>query len=404
MKSIKNLKIVLAIIIIVAVTVLLVIGIHQLSSGNMLGYDFFYYWNTARLFSQEGQYPYSDEAAVQNQIGLYGRPAEGNEELSYYKNPIYSILFLIPLSGLTYDWAISVWIVFNILAVILCLRISFPQISIFLIIAFLFTYQVGFCLIEGNFSLLAGLSLIYVINKLLISKTPPNKHVQFFCGFFLLTATVKPQFSWMYVGFILLYCISKKYFSVLVSFFVWFVLLGGYMFIRYPTWPVDFVKLILDYSQINVPVRYQIFAWIVPWNLNRVIGDSLLTLTLLLTIYVVWIYFLGRQFFSNLAMINLLALATFIAHPSGLSYEQLVLLIPVIFWIAVEGGTKFRFIWLGIVMLFLTYLPFFLERKYPGFGVIVTLPFCIYLVWLLYVNLRPWINSSIGSKPNMSNN
>lgn len=341
-------------------------------------------------------YPYSDEVAIQNQIGLYGRLAEGLEDLIYYKNPIYSILFLVPFSWLSYDWAISVWIVLNIILVILCLKVSFPGISPLIIIAFLFSYQVGFCLIEGNFSLLTGLSLVYVINFILYTKTRPSKQVQYLCGFFLLIATFKPQFSWLFVSFILIYCVSRKYISVLVSFAGCLLILGGAMLIWYPTWPVDLIRLILDYSLINLPVRYQLLSLIVPTRHSGIWGNILLIIILILTIYQVWKYFFGMKPIDNSSMITLLALTTYISHPSGFSSEQILLLIPVIFWIVAEELGKGRCLWFGIGMLLLSYLPFFLDRKYPGLRLIVILPLIIYIFWFLATRYRPWIHSARG--------
>jgi hypothetical protein len=59
---------------------------------------------------------------------------------------------------------------------------------------------------------------------------------------------------------------------------------------------------------------------------------------------------------------------------------------------------------MGLGMLVLSYLPFFLERKYPGNSFIVTLPLAFYLTWLLIIYKRHAGNFSIVSQNNLTSN
>lgn len=397
-----NLSKILAIVMIIAVTALLVIGIHRLTRANLLGYDFYYYWNSARSFTLEGLYPYSDEVAVQNQIGLYGRPAEGAEDPSFFKNPIYSIFFLVPFSLLPYDWAVAVWIVFNILAVIWGIKYSLPTLSPFYVIGFLFFYPVGFCLIEGNFSLLVGLSLIYVIEKIIRSSDRPTVTVQIVSGLLLVVSTFKPQFSWIFVICVMLYCLKNKFYTILATFFGALMIMGGYMLWKFPSWPIDFIGLVLTYGQATqyIPVRYQILPHILSATLNTALGDSILLMLLGMTVVVLWRFVITKQSSNYLSVVNMCAVTTYFAHPSGLSYEQIVLLLPILIWIGSEDqmGKKLKWFWL-FAMVF-SYLPLYFEKVYSGYGLVTLLPFCLFLIWLLYDNYRRLFNLPLDKSMN----
>jgi len=53
--------------------------------------DFFSRWEGARVFWQKGLSPYSREATLSIQIGMYGRPARPDEDQVLFAYPIVAL-------------------------------------------------------------------------------------------------------------------------------------------------------------------------------------------------------------------------------------------------------------------------------------------------------------------------
>ena len=67
--------------------------------------DFYSRWKGAELFWKEGLDPYSEEATLAIQEGIYGRPARLDEDPGPFAYPFYTVFLLAPLAPLSYPWA-----------------------------------------------------------------------------------------------------------------------------------------------------------------------------------------------------------------------------------------------------------------------------------------------------------
>src|SRR3989304_2572928 len=72
--------------------------------------DFYSRWEGARAFWLGGLNPYSDEVTRRIQIGIYGRPARGDEDPGPFAYPFYAVFALWPLVGLPYAWVQAIWL------------------------------------------------------------------------------------------------------------------------------------------------------------------------------------------------------------------------------------------------------------------------------------------------------
>jgi hypothetical protein len=206
------------ILIIIFAFIGLVIGIHHFTKDHTLGFDFYLYWNSTRSFIFEGLNPYSEEVAVQNQIGFSGFADSKTLGLSYFRNPIYSILPIIPLALLDYPWAQSIWMVLNIIMILICFYSAFPDLPKWMLILFVFFYQISFGLIEGNFSLLAGLIILLAIGIIFLQGKRYIR-TQIIVGSLLTISTFKPQLSCFFLFWILLFAFKQRLFPFIISFF-----------------------------------------------------------------------------------------------------------------------------------------------------------------------------------------
>jgi hypothetical protein len=371
----------------------LVIGIHHFTKEQTLGFDFYLYWNSTRSFIFEGLNPYSEEVAVQNQIGFFGFADSKTLGLSYFRNPIYSILPIIPLSLLDYHWAQSIWTVLNIIMILICFYYAFPDLPKWMLILFVFFYQISFGLIEGNFSLLAGLIILLAIGIIFL-QGKRDIRTQIIIGSLLTISTFKPQLSWFFLFWILLFAFKQRLFPFIISFFGTLSAVSLVMLFFFPTWPKDFIQMILTYQQGIGLVSTRIAILQPPLDdiTATFIGNLLLVAFLCITILLI---FRRNDPTKSDKIIQLafISITTFLAHPSGFSTEQISLLIPVIIWLSYSDDSSIIKTITWLTMFIFSYLCFWGSQVMELPRVIIKGPILISLIWIglliyLYMNSK----------------
>src|SRR5688500_15255654 len=73
--------------------------------------DFMSRWEGARSYWLEGLNPYGDQASLNIQQRIYGRPVVEGEDPGYFAYPFYTVFLVYPLVHLDYSWASAVWMV-----------------------------------------------------------------------------------------------------------------------------------------------------------------------------------------------------------------------------------------------------------------------------------------------------
>ena len=248
--------------------------------------DFYSRWKGAELFWREGLDPYSDEATLAIQEGIYGRPARPEEDPGPFAYPFYTVFLLAPLAPLSYAWAEAIWLVILqfslVIGVLLCLALVDWRLPGWLVgltalwaIAF---YHSARTIFLGQF---AGLVFLWLVGVLWALKTRRDV----VAGILLALTTIKPQMSFLLIPALLVWVLGQRRWRFLGSFGGTMALLLGVSFLVLPTWLGDFVAQVLrypSYTAIGSPV------WIVthhylPWldTPGEVVLSAMLLLYLL---------------------------------------------------------------------------------------------------------------------------
>lgn len=188
--------------------------------------------------------------------------------------------------------------------------------------------------------------------------------------------------SWLYILWILLFCYRNRFNHLLISFFGSLFLGSFIMLILFPQWPIDQIRMFSTYIENGhlLPVRMALFSGILSPGLQNLLGNSLLAIFLILT--TAWYFVTDKSITEhNLVQICLIGITTYIAHPSGLSYEQICLIIPMICWLAVQKKINKAIITIWLSIIGCSYLFFFLEKLLPKKHIISLGPFLLALLW-----------------------
>lgn len=360
-----------------ALFIALTVGIHTITRNNALGADFYTFWVAGRAALQ-GQNPYSAEVTLQSQLGILGRPAQPGEDQLAFAYPPYSLLTLLPILWLPFDWAQAAWLSCLLLALLTIWRISFRSAPAWLPVSLIFFYPVTFGLLLGNFSIV--LSLIFLtFYRFCIEKTP-SPRTQVLYGILLAWTTIKPQFSWAFLLFALLVIFRRRLWPLLSGLFGGGLLWAGLGWLLAPNWPALWLQRLSEYAIYvqSRPVITLAFAFL-PSSAQT--GLLILSAALCLLISL-W---LGRAFFLNqrpaFHLFAWAGLVTFLFHLHGMAYEQVVFLLPFAIWAANTTRTRPRRMWWGLLWLG-GWVAFALGLSYAPADV---WPIFLYLAWLIWL-------------------
>ena len=268
--------------------VVLVVAVHQLFTTKTPGAnDFYSRWKGAQLFWLEGMDPYSPEAGEAIQTGMYGRPALPDEDQVLFVYPFYTAFLLIPLVGLSYDWAQAIWLVvvqFSLIGgIALCLRLvdwRMPPwlLGVTVLWAVIF-YNSARTIILGQF---AGLIFLWLAGSLVALQ----KKWDVLAGVLLTLTTIKPQMSFLIIPALLLWGVGQRRWRFVGSFVGMMTGLVGLSFLLLPGWLAGFV------TQVNAYPGYTITGspiWVLTGyyfpQLGRPVELGLSALALLYLLY-----------------------------------------------------------------------------------------------------------------------
>lgn len=267
---------------------IVIIGLHSTFTSKVPGAnDFYPRWRGAQLFWQEGLDPYSETASLAIQEGIYGRAALPEEDQVLFVYPFYTVFFLLPMSGLSYEWAQPVWlavvIVSLVTAVLLTLKLIDWKMPLWLLAitilwAVLF-YNSSRTIILGQF---AGPVFLAMVAALLALKQDRDLAA----GLLLALSTIKPQMTFLLVIALLIWAVGQQRWRFIGSFVVAMLVLFGLSFLLLPGWLFSFVDQVLFYPAYTITGSS---LWVVtgyywPW-LGKPVENGLV---LLLLAYLIW--------------------------------------------------------------------------------------------------------------------
>ena len=366
-------------------TGLLSFGVHTLTQNNNLGSDYFIYYVAGRTLFIDHQNPYSDAVATQVQLSVFKRLANPGEDQVGFAYPPYAFLPAIPTFWLPFDWGQAIWMAFNLLALMSAIYLAFPSAKKWAAISFLFFFPVSFALILGNFNILVT-SIIILAYGILTSNQTLARPTQIILGLLLAWATVKPQFAWLFIGFLLIVSVRKRFWPLLFSFIAGMFVLLAFSFMVMPDWPAAW------YERLT---KYQVYLQ--TWLILTFFLKSFLTLNTAEMITGLaaaaclgisgWFYFQWWQGnLSNLVLMAWSGLLIFLFHPRGVSYEHITFLIPLLIWVCSTNPLPrlaVAIFWFG--SLAASWIIFVISRFPAAPDTVSEWTFFLYVAWFAWL-------------------
>jgi hypothetical protein len=219
--------------------------------------DFMSRWEGARSFFEEGVSPYSEQASLNIQERIYGRPVIENEDPGFFVYPFYTVFVVGPTVPFEYSWASAIWMVLLIACLVggLFLLLSLyrwrppPLVLGGLLLWALLDYFASRGLILGQPS-----HLVYLLQVLTLWAL--FRRYDTAAGVALAISTLKPQMGYLLVPFLLLWGLRGRRLQFVGALGVTFAGLMAASFALQPDWFgawIDQVQLYPEYTSAAYP-------------------------------------------------------------------------------------------------------------------------------------------------------
>jgi hypothetical protein len=299
------------------------------------GNDFFVRWLGGREYLLNGTNPFDSAVAEKAQMAMFGRLAQpGDKDEAFFAYPLYTLYFFWPLSLLPYAWAQAIWMTllqFMLLAVlVLSIRLAgwHPPAWLFVVTILwgIFFYNGARAIILGQFSVLVGLALLLALGAI---KTEHD----IWAGVLLSVTTIKPQMVFLVVLFLLLWVLVQRRWQVIISFGVSVVVLVVSSMALIPSWPIDFVRNAIaysDYVAFGTPLE-NLLHYLLP---GQIAAPLTLVLSLLFFAALLpgwWLALRGRPGAYTWAIMTTLIVGSLITFRSATT-NQVILYLPLFFF------------------------------------------------------------------------
>jgi hypothetical protein len=310
--------------------------IHTAIASSIPGADYYTFWTAGRALFLEHKDPYSQEVIEQTQMGKFGHLVGPGEDQQAYAYPLYGLLITLPTILLTFDWAISFWMAFNILLFLTICFMALPPPARGFSITSLLIFPIFLGLILGTVDILLGAG-IFVFFGMIVIQNRQSRGMQILAGVLLAWSTMKPQFIWLVLMFALLYALRERLYPFLAAFFAALAFFLGLSFALVPGWLGEWITRVREYA-IYVqgrPTLSEFFALMMPAQAALTLTGVVFALCAGLTIYLIIRWWRGElHWFKILAWLGML---TYLFHLHGIAYEQLIFFIPLILWLGIKS-------------------------------------------------------------------
>ncbi len=410
-------QIFVAILIFLTLAILLTVAIRLVMGSLVLGIDFHTFWSAARALFIRHINPYSQAVIDEMQFARYNRLALPGEDQLAYVYPLHMLWLVFPFAFLDFPLAQALWMTVQILALSSVLFLLFKNKSGLFAISAMFIYPFTFSIILGNFNLTIGIFLILFF-WLYFNGRLNRPSVQVLLGVGLTFAVFKPQFVLLPISFAFLVLIKNRNWRIIFSFLISTIVLMSISFILIPDWLTEWihrVRMYPSYTETTMTIA-RVFHFL-PGE-KTILSISVLILIILLSalIYCVIIWWRRPAYHSDNGMalsatgvdsiageifiLGFAGLITYLGHPIGRSYEQIIILVPFTLWAAmllpVQRKPILIFWWLGLAI---SWAAFFTARYTQFSQAIYTLPVMFFSGWLIYL----WITSRPFTQKELSN-
>ena len=357
--------------------------------------DFMSRWEAARSFVIDGLNPYGEQASLNIQEQIYGRPVVAGEDPGYFAYPFYTIFMVWPLVYLSYSWASAIWMVLLAVCVVLSLVLLLdlyawkpkPWLMCLFILWSLIYYYAGRGVILGQVGL-----VVYLLEMLTIWGLIRNKDE--IAGIALAVSTVKPQMGFLIVPFLLIWGLRAGRWRFLSGFGVSFGILMGLSFLMEPTWLGDWI------AQVRLYPSYTVASPV--WILTQMylglgdFGENVVTLALYGLLLWTWYgVVMQKRQERFLWVVSMSLVITHLVAPRTATPHFLVFMLPLAFYFAAAAkhsrrhGSKWAMLILA-ALLIIPWVHFLVtivgDQEHP----VVHLPLPFGLLALLWFTRRQW--------------
>ncbi len=357
-------------------------AIYLATRENTLGSDFFIYYVAGRQITTGAGSPYDETVGEQSQMAVLKHPAREGEDQLRYVYPPYGLIPILPLTGLPFPLAQAVWMAASIIGIPFSVIYGFRRVSPWFLISLFFLYPLTFGLLLGNMNMPVMCILILLAGRIpgLLKEQNSESIV---LGLLMSWATIKPQFSAFFILVFLLTAITKHNFVFIKSFFAGIGGLLVFSFLLIPDWLTRWVGLLKRYPGYiggQIPVTPLIDQLPDTWRAPAYI--LLIVLFSLVLAWAIYRWWIKKNPF--LAVLALGGFVTYLFHPTGLSYDQMIFLLPFMFWILQEWTPRpilTSIIWYAMVAS--SWLLLFLSLNHVWDGATYYGMYILYILWMI---------------------
>lgn len=310
--------------------------IHTVTANSIPGADFYTFWVAGRALFLDGVDPYSQVVTEQAQMGKLGRLARPDEDQMAYAYPPYGLFAILPAILMPFDWAVSFWLAFNILAFLtICFFVLPPPVRSFSALSLLL-FPIFLNLILGTFDIVLSLG-IFIFFGLIAMQNRRSRRLQIAAGLLLAWATVKPQFIWLVLLFAFIYAICERLFPFLLGFAGSLILFFVLSFLMVPGWLSEWIARVQEYARYvqGQPTLTEFLRVVMPVRPALILTGIAFAICAVFTIFLLVRWWKGKlHWFKVFAWV---AMLTYLFHLHGMSYEQIIFFIPMILWLGLKG-------------------------------------------------------------------
>lgn len=358
--------------------------------------DFMSRWEGARSFWVDHLNPYGDQASLNIQQKIYGRPVKDGEDPGLFAYPMYTAVMVWPLVYMDYAWASAIWMVLLAVCLMASLfflldlfqwRIASWLLGILCIWVLLFYYSAR--------GLILGQVGVVVYFLELLALWSVLKERDNLAGVALAISTVKPQMGFLIVPFFLLWALRYRRWTFVVSFVVSMLALLGISFLLQPSWLGDWVAQLgqyPSYTALGSPVWIITSYYLKLGGWAELLVSGVIGATMLVTWY--WLLRGHPEQFMWAAVITLTV--THLIAPRTATPHYVVFIIPLMFYFAqiVRRNRRFGNLWVSLLLAVLLVVPWVhflltVDKHFEHPSIYLPLPF-IMIVVLWWTRQQWW--------------
>jgi len=219
--------------------------------------DFFLRWQGTRSYFA-GLDPYSREATLIVENGLYGAPARPDQYPGDFVYPFYTVILMAPLALFPYDMASAIWLVITGALIVGTFALMADMFNwrppVWLLLIGLAWSFVSYPAVRGTF---LGQPGVAVACLELITLWALAKDHDTLAGIVLAISTLKPPVGVFIVPFLLLWGLRYRRWRFVISFSVLFGVLFIGSFLMLPGWLSEWLQQVAKYpgyTETGAPV------------------------------------------------------------------------------------------------------------------------------------------------------